>query len=142
MRRFLLDIGPAQDFSNDRNEIRGRVQAERQRGNRVGIATPVLGELWAGLGGSKSRERNVHRLYFGLSRLILWPYDAEASEEYGRLFNELKRLGRPMQQVDIQIAAIAFALGNCTVVSGDSDLKAITGLSVADWAAEAAGHGA
>ena len=53
----------------------------------------------------------------------------------------LKRIGRPMQQVDVQIAAIAFALGNCTVVSGDSDLKAIPGLHVEDWAAEAAAHG-
>jgi predicted nucleic acid-binding protein len=117
------------------------VQAERRRGNRVGIGTPVLGELWAGLGGSESRERNRHRLHFGLSRLILWPYDAAAAEEFGRLFNELKGIGRPMQQVDVQTAAIAFALGNCTVVSGDSDLKAIPRLVVEDWAAEAAGHG-
>ena len=141
MRRFLLDTGPAQDFNHDRNGIRGRVQAERRRGNRVGIGTPVLGELWAGLGGSETRERNLHRLHFGLSRLILWPYEERAAEEFGRIFNELKRIGRPMQQVDIQIAAIAFALGNCTVVSGDSDLKAIPGLTVEDWAAGAAGPG-
>ncbi|MHB1560792.1 MAG: type II toxin-antitoxin system VapC family toxin [Isosphaeraceae bacterium] len=44
-----------------------------------------------------------------------------------------------MQQVDIQIAAIALALGNCTVVSGDSDLRAIPGLTVEDWGAEASG---
>ena len=45
----------------------------------------------------------------------------------------LRRLGRPMQQIDIQIAAIALALGNCTVVSRDSDLTAIPDLSVEDW---------
>jgi hypothetical protein len=71
MRRFLLDTGPAQDFNHDRRGIRGRVQAGRRRGNRVGICTSVLGELWAVLGGSESRERNIHRLHFGLSRLIL-----------------------------------------------------------------------
>lgn len=48
-------------------------------------------------------------------------------------------MGRPMQQVDIQIAAIALALGNCTVVSGDSDLRAIPGLTIEDWGAEASG---
>jgi tRNA(fMet)-specific endonuclease VapC len=42
-----------------------------------------------------------------------------------------------MQQVDMMIAAIALALGNCTVVSGDSDLMAIPGLTVEDWAADA-----
>jgi tRNA(fMet)-specific endonuclease VapC len=39
-----------------------------------------------------------------------------------------------MQQVDIMIAAIAFALGSCTVVSSDSDLAAIPGLTIESWA--------
>ena len=38
-----------------------------------------------------------------------------------------------MQQIDIQIAAIAFALGNCVVVSKDGDLRAVPGLTVEDW---------
>ena len=43
-------------------------------------------------------------------------------------------MGRPMQQVDMQVAAIARTLGNCTVVSGDGDLSAVPGLAVEDWA--------
>jgi tRNA(fMet)-specific endonuclease VapC len=39
-----------------------------------------------------------------------------------------------MQQIDIQIAAIALSLGNCTVVTADSDLAAIPGLRVENWA--------
>ena len=139
MRRYLLDTGPAQDFLNNRNGLRERVDDERHRGNPIGICTPVLGELWAGVEGSASRDRNLQRLRHGLSRLILWPYDERAAEEYGRIFTELKRLGRPMQQVDMMIAAIAFTLGNCTVVSADSDLMAIPGLTVENWAVEAAG---
>ena len=46
-----------------------------------------------------------------------------------------------MQQADIQIAAIAFAPGNGTVVSGDGDLKAVPGLSVEDRASSGAGSG-
>jgi predicted nucleic acid-binding protein len=34
---------------------------------------------------------------------------------------------------DIMIAAIAKSLGNCTVVSADSDLTAVPGLSVESW---------
>lgn len=44
------------------------------------------------------------------------------------------RIGRMMQQIDIQIAAVAFSLGNCTVVSSDSDLTAVPGLTVENWA--------
>jgi tRNA(fMet)-specific endonuclease VapC len=40
-----------------------------------------------------------------------------------------------MQQIDIQVAAIALSLGNCTVVSSDSDLAAVPGLTVENWAA-------
>jgi tRNA(fMet)-specific endonuclease VapC len=38
-----------------------------------------------------------------------------------------------MQQIHIMIAAVARSLGNCTVVSDDSDLSAIPGLSVENW---------
>ena len=134
MKRFLLDTGPAQDWNNNRNGLRERVDAERRRGNRIGICTPVLGELWAGVEGSANRDRNHQRLRLGLLRLILWPYDDRAAEQYGRIFTELKRIGRPMQQVDMMIAAVAFALGDCTVVSGDGDLTAIPGLIIENWA--------
>jgi tRNA(fMet)-specific endonuclease VapC len=63
----------------------------------------------------------------------VWPYDNKAAAEYGRIFAELRRLGRPIQQIDIQIAAIAFSLGDCTVVSADGDMAAIPGLTVEDW---------
>lgn len=130
MRRDLLDTGIAQDFVNDRHGIPERVTDERHRGNRIGIAVPVLGELWAGVEGSASRERNLQRLRLGLSQLLVWPFTNEAAEEFGRIFAVLRRMGRPRQQIDIQIAAITLTLGNCTVVSADSDLSAIPGLDV------------
>jgi tRNA(fMet)-specific endonuclease VapC len=39
-----------------------------------------------------------------------------------------------MQLVDMQLAAIAFALGNSTVVTKDSDLSAVPDLRVENWA--------
>ena len=45
MSRYLLDTGIAQDFINRRNEVQERVDSARHRGNRIGICTPVLGEL-------------------------------------------------------------------------------------------------
>jgi tRNA(fMet)-specific endonuclease VapC len=141
MRRFLLDTGVAGDFINRRRGIFERAQHEVSRGNPVGIGVSVLAELVYGVEQSASRDRNMQRLMKAVATWKVWPFDNKAAFEYGRIAAELRRLGRPMQQVDIQIAAIAFALGHCTVVSGDSDLKAIPGLSVADWAAEAPGHG-
>ncbi len=134
MMRYLLDTGVAQDFINYRRGVRERVDEERHQGHRIGICVPVLGELWAGIEGSSSRDRNEIRLRRALSRLVVWPYTDEAAAYFGRIFAELRRIGRPMQQVDIQIAAIALSLGNCTVVSADSDLAAVPGLTVENWA--------
>jgi tRNA(fMet)-specific endonuclease VapC len=55
-------------------------------------------------------------------------------KQFGRIRHELRRNGRVMSVVDMQLAAIAFALGNCTVVSKDGDLSAVPGLHVENWA--------
>ena len=59
----------------------------------------------------------------------LWPFTPEAAKTYGRLYAELRRKGRIIQQVDLQIAAIALTLGQCTVVSEDSDLLRSSGFA-------------
>jgi tRNA(fMet)-specific endonuclease VapC len=105
-------------------------------GHRVGTTLPVVGELFAGVELSQTRDPNLLRLRRDLRPLRLWPFDRAAAEEYGRLFAVLRRLGRPMQQIDIQIAAVALSLGNCTVVTRDGDLSAVPGLSVENWSAE------
>jgi predicted nucleic acid-binding protein len=46
----------------------------------------------------------------------------------------LTRTGRPIGKIDLLIAAIALSLGHTTVVTGDSDLIAVPGLSVENWA--------
>lgn len=141
MRRFLLDTGIAGDFINRRRGIFERARDEVRRGNPVGIGMPVLAELAYGVEQSASRERNMQRLRAALASWRVWPFDDRAAFEYGRIAAELRRIGRPMQQIDIQVAAIAFVLGRCTVISRDSDLKAVPGLSVEDWGAEASDNG-
>ncbi|HEY7425183.1 MAG TPA: type II toxin-antitoxin system VapC family toxin [Gemmataceae bacterium] len=134
MNRYLLDTGLIGDFINHRRGVDVKVREARQRGARIGTCMPVVGELFFGIEASASRDANLTRLKRALSGVICWPFDRRAAEEYGRLAAELKRLGRSMQQIDIQIAAVAFSLGNCTVVSADSDLAAVPKLSVENWA--------
>jgi tRNA(fMet)-specific endonuclease VapC len=110
------------------------VKQARAAGHKIGIGMPVLGEIMAGVEYSKSRARNVEIVERNLSPFRLWPFTSDAAREYGRLFAELRRIGRPMQVVDIQIAAIALSLGRCTIVTRDTDLSFLPGLSVEDWA--------
>jgi len=135
MRYYLLDTGIAGFYITNTRGVFPRARAELGRGNRVGICVPVLGELFAGVEGSATRTRNLILLRRAIPTLRVWPYTTAAAEVYGRLAAMLKRSGRPMQQVDVQIAAIALTFGNCTVVTTDSDFAAVPGLSVENWAA-------
>lgn len=133
-RLYLLDTGIAQDYQAKRRGVRDRAIAQRKLGHRIGICVPVLGELWSGVECSSSRDRNLAQLRQALSTLLIWPYSVAAAEEYGRILAELKRIGRTIQQVDMQIGAIARTLPNCVVVSKDADLSAIPDITVENWA--------
>jgi tRNA(fMet)-specific endonuclease VapC len=139
MQRYLLDSGPAQDFLFQRRGIQDRVINARQGGAKIGICTPVLGEIIAGLEGSQNREHSRAITNRRLCKLICWPYDITAAYEFGRIMAHLRRMRRPMQQVDIQIAAIALTLGHCTIVTGDSDFSVIPGVAVENWSNEVQG---
>lgn len=133
LTRFLLDTNAASDFVNRRHGVFDRARRETAAGNSIGIGMPVLAELVAGIERSTSRDRNLRSLKAALASLKLWPFDPPAAFEYGRLHAELGRLGRPVGVMDTMIAAIANTLGDCTVVSTDSDLHAVPGLTVENW---------
>jgi tRNA(fMet)-specific endonuclease VapC len=137
VRRFILDTGIAGLYLDRKRGVFERAAVEIARGNCVGIAAPILGELAFRAEGSPQRERNLLRLRQALDVWKVWLADIAAEFEYGRIAFELKTIGRPIGQNDITIAAIAFALGNTTVVTMDGDLSAVPGLSVENWAEQA-----
>jgi tRNA(fMet)-specific endonuclease VapC len=134
MSRYLLDTNMMGHFINRRRGVDVRAREIRMQGAIIGTCLPVVGELFFGVENSASRDANLQRLIRALSGIRCWPFDRPAAEKYGWIAAELKRIGRPMQQIDIQIAAVALSLGKCIVVSADSDLSAVPGLTVENWA--------
>jgi tRNA(fMet)-specific endonuclease VapC len=120
---------------NRNPKVFARARAEAAAGNRIGICMPILGELLYGIEFSATRAANMQKLRVALGAWALWPFDRQAAEEFGRLRAELRRIGRPIQVIDAQLAAVALTLGRCTVVSADTDLLAVPGLAVENWAA-------
>lgn len=51
-----------------------------------------------------------------------------------RIAAELRRIDHPRQAVDMMIVEIALSLGNCTVISADSNQVTVLGLLVENWA--------
>ena len=134
MTRYVFDSGIANEYLGRRPKVYGRARAAVALGHRIGICVPILGELRYGIEYSSTRAANLQRLRSDLRAWKVWPFERKAAEEYGRLAALLRRTGRQMQVIDIQLAAIALTIG-CTVVSADSDLLAVPGLTVENWAA-------
>lgn len=131
--RFLLDSGIAQDFVQFVSPVFERAEEKLRQGASIGICPPVLGEFVGGFEQSRSKQRNLRNLRAALRRLLLWPFDKDAAYEYGRLVATLKQIGRPIPQIDIQVAAVALVIGKCTVVTKDTDFQTIPNLPVEDW---------
>jgi tRNA(fMet)-specific endonuclease VapC len=134
--RYLLDTNAAADAIFRRRGLPERVKSALAAGHDLGIGIPVLGELYAGVEYSASRDYNFDILRRSMKLFRLWPFTSEAAEVYGRLYAVLRRQGRTIQQVDLQIASIALTLGQCTVVSDDGDLASVPGLRVERWAVQ------
>jgi len=85
MRRYLFDTGPAADYINRRGNVFDRAKEAVARGDRIGICVPVLGELYFGIEGSATRDKNLQRLRSALPSLTVWPFNEAAAKEFGRL---------------------------------------------------------
>jgi len=129
----MLDTGPAFDFFFDRRGVRNRAMEHRARGVRLGIGLPTLAEVLGGIELSKSRDHSWAVVHRSFSKLVFWPFDRAAAYEYGRLYARLRKAGLIIQHNDIQNAAIALTLGECTFVSYDSDHTRVPGLRVENW---------
>ncbi len=136
VKRYLLVSNAMNSYVNRREPVAEHVRDAMRRGCRIGTCEPVVAELFHGLELSSSRPENLVRLLRGLEIIRCWPFDRAASEVYGRISAELRRRGRQMQVIDVMLAAIALSLGNCTVVTTDSDLSDIPGLKVENWELE------
>lgn len=133
MTRYLLDTNAAARYIGDLDGVRAAAKLAVGRGHRIGIAMPVLAELWLGIERSAARERNAKALRRNLADWTVWPFDAAAAERYGQVAATQRRLGRPIGVMDMQIAAIALSLPDCVVVTSDADMSAVPGLAVVDW---------
>jgi tRNA(fMet)-specific endonuclease VapC len=133
MTRFLLDSNAMNALVARREPFTSRAREARDAGHRLVTCEPVVAELLLGMEFSASRDINLKRLLANLTGIKSWPFDRKASREYARIGAHLRRKGRKIQLVDLMLAAVALSVGDCIVVTTDSDLSYVPGLSVVDW---------
>jgi tRNA(fMet)-specific endonuclease VapC len=131
--KYIFDSNALTDLMNERYGFVERMKSLVTQGARFGTCSPINGEIWFGIELSKSSARNENLFKQTLRGLRIWPYGEAEARAYGRIHAALKLAGRLMQVPDMQLAAVALTLGDCTVVSTDTDLLAILGLQVENW---------
>jgi tRNA(fMet)-specific endonuclease VapC len=133
MKRYLLDSNMLGFYTNRKSGVYERAKTETAAGADIGTCLPIMGEYLGGVANSTSAKRNLPLARRTIESMKLWPYDLAAAEEYARLYAELRRKGITIGAIDLQAAAVARTLGNCTIVTFDSDFSHVPGLAVENW---------
>lgn len=101
--KYLLDTNIVIAlFGNDTN-----VQTKLGQASEVLIPSIVFGELYYGARKSGRAEANVQRVDELLAVSAVLDCDAETSQHYAIIKNDLRLKGKPIPENDIWIAALA-----------------------------------
>lgn len=134
MSDYLLDCNHLSAALRKVSPVRERIQQSHRAGGRFVSCSFVLCELEAGIQQTPKPEESRRRLTQLLRHVRLWPVDADASRLYGAVYNELRRQGRVLSQVDMVLAALA-RQPKLTVLTTDRDFEALTDLRFENWVA-------
>src|SRR5438477_10916506 len=118
MTRYLVDTNHASAVYRRQLDL---CQHKKHRsGDTFGIATPAVGELWFMVFNSSRAVENIPGMVAVIAQYETWDFDQTAASEFGRIKADLRRKGRPIQDVDVQIAAIA-RVNDLTLLTDDAD---------------------
>ena len=129
-----MEVRIALDTNRITDLFRGDEELAEQLGlcDEVWIPLIVLGEIKAGFHGGTQQRRNeilLRRLLAKSTVGVLLP-DQETTEQYARLFVQLKRAGTPVPDNDLWIAALALQ-HNLLLVTPDRHFDRIPQLMTA-----------
>jgi len=136
MADYVLDTNHATWLLAGDESMLARLLQMQASGVQFGVTVTVLAELYYAVYASQRRQENLRRLQALAGALHLWPFDALAAEEFGRIQAEQKAKGRPIPPLDAQIAAVA-RLRDLILLTDDRHLRFVDGIRVENWRAQA-----
>ena len=133
MKGYLLNTNQLSIGVRARSPVSVRLEEVRPRGVRVGTCVPALCELEVGIHQVHDPIGYRPTLHVLLRRLRIWPITLQTSELYGDIYNDLRRRGRALSQVDMMPAALCREL-DLVLVTTDKDFAALPWLRTENWA--------
>ena len=132
MSRYLLDTNHAGTLLKDDAPLWPKLRPMSQ--GEFHFCRPSLGELWYMVFNSTRIDENRRQLEKLLSQYPVLEYDSDSAIEFGKLQVELRKKGRPIPAIDVQIAAIAHT-HDLTVLTSDAHFAVVDQLGVENWLA-------
>jgi tRNA(fMet)-specific endonuclease VapC len=129
--RYLLDTNTASyvikgNFPRVRERLMKTPMAE------VGISVITEAELRFGVARKPAAVRLKTAVEEFLLRVETLPWDSEAAQQYGQMRAALERVGQPMGNLDMMIAAHALA-AQVVLVTHDHVFRRVKQLKIEDW---------
>lgn len=100
------------------------------------ISSISVAELIFGAENSQTPEKNLKVIENFLSRLQILDYGTEAAIQYGSIKAHLKKIGKPIGENDLHIAAHARSKGLILVTNNTKEFERVPALQIENWVNE------
>lgn len=127
-KRYLIDTNAAIAAMEDFAILTSRLGLDVQ----LYVSLITVGELSFGAYRSARVEQNLRRMDLFLHDIVVLPFDRATADEYGRVYSELRRKGRPIPVNDMWIAAQARQY-DMPLVTRDRHFQHVEGLICVSW---------
>lgn len=99
----------------------------------LAVTAISVGELSHGAHKSTRASDNLARLDVLLAAVTLLPFDERTARRFGALKAQLERAGKPVNDLDLQIASIALENNAPLITHNRQHFERIPGLVIEDW---------
>ena len=130
---YLLDTNICVALIQGNSQARAEYERKKQE---CYVPTIVMAELYKGVYCSQRLEQNLDTVNRFLRKIQIVEFDENASEEFGKIQSQLRRIGRPTGVLDAVIAAVARSRGDILVTNNTRDFINIPALELENWLAE------
>lgn len=130
MTSYLFDTNHASSLWRNLTPLPQKIAAST--GFSSSLCLPSIAELWFMVYNSAKVQQNEQRLRTFLADFTHLPFDGAAAIEFGRLKAHLRRIGRPIPDIDLQIASVATA-HNLILLTADAHFASIPQLRTENW---------
>jgi tRNA(fMet)-specific endonuclease VapC len=137
MTHYLLDSHHAAALWRGHSALVSRIDATSDAAFHLSV--PTVGELWYRVWDSVRPSEHERTLLAFLARSRILNFDDAAAVEFGRIKTALRKISRPISDIDAQIASIARAR-DMTVLTAEQHFSVVAGLRVENWLAPSLAH--